>query len=1084
VSYNSVVRHYLSDLKREYESATRGGQHTAELSYRPVLDTLFHGLAAELNNTGNVDIVLEPRNQGRVGRPDWRIHDSITLGIYGYIEAKGLTVEPFDTTPYQNQFDRYLTLGHKLVITDGIDFVFCMESGTPPTLISLIDKTQLGRPDWSRLTIHPQFELFMRRFYADPSPQLCDESTLVGLVALRTKLLADDILRYAVIPLDEAFDVEREAIALLQNLRDLVYNHNDVALRTDKVFADFTAQVIMFCLLYAHRVLCSSTDTPVEKESKIKAFIAEDIEDVQELTPFKNLMHYLNINASDDCFIVHWVDECTKFLSFVQMTEHQLLNPDYHKLFELFLSKYDAQARFDYGAFYTPRELAEFVVELTEHVVHDSFDGVSIFNDGNTIIDPCCGTGSFLEQIVLHDTTDGAYNLCGFEIMPAPYMLANYRMAVLKKRFGEKHHLTDIVLANTLSNCVFGEPANADTIEGKELTRANALSSRPLKLIIGNPPSSDSLRSNTGTDFTVITDLMDDFRPPEERRRGRQNTQKQINNPHLQFLRWACDRLLQSKQHSVLSFVVPLSFLEAESYRYARKYLVEHFSSAWVVAVDADARTGVRSNSLFHTLQGRAVVIFSRKYDEANAINQYHFMSLTELSMPDKLTKLQTSAGDLIAQFTTVPMSLDTFAFLPAKPFDEALYDKFWPVSGEGQQTAIFQNHCSGIKLAPTALFTHVRAPFLKRRSRDIAQRGVAATTEWLGRQDKPPKDDKVNAFSTALNACGTSTQIDRLLTENITTYSFRPFLLSNVLLWQDVLKKYSRIGGGGTRLRPEIVQAYYNEHTVGFAMAHAPKDLSPALNQFVSFCWYFPDNDMCSRGNSHIYLNQYSSGTDGAMLCNIDQNLLRKVAALLDTDASETARQIVFYSYAILCSQKYLDEFEGALFIVHRADQRARVPMVRNAAKFSDICLLGKQVASLEKQDFVPDNVLGLDYDGILAMLTPGFHLENSPHPFEAENEMLILKSGNNTISIPCPLALQRMSISGYDVIKNCWLKFNSYNFTHCDFSRQDLKDLLDLLNKLTMHIELVGQIDEAIQPILDMQYELILPQEESIQQ
>jgi len=104
MSYASIVRRYLTDLQNEYNSAIRGGQHTAELSYRPVLDALFHGLSHELNPNGNVDIVLEPRNQGRVGRPDWRIHDSVSLGIYGYIEAKGLTIEPFDTTPYQAQF--------------------------------------------------------------------------------------------------------------------------------------------------------------------------------------------------------------------------------------------------------------------------------------------------------------------------------------------------------------------------------------------------------------------------------------------------------------------------------------------------------------------------------------------------------------------------------------------------------------------------------------------------------------------------------------------------------------------------------------------------------------------------------------------------------------------------------------------------------------------------------------------------------------------------------------------------------------------------------------------------------------------
>ena len=99
MAYNATIRRYLADLQHEYNSAIRGGQHTTELSYRPVLDRLIKNLANDLRPGHAIDVVLEPRNQGRVGRPDWRIHDSISLGIFGYIEAKGLSAEPFNTAP-------------------------------------------------------------------------------------------------------------------------------------------------------------------------------------------------------------------------------------------------------------------------------------------------------------------------------------------------------------------------------------------------------------------------------------------------------------------------------------------------------------------------------------------------------------------------------------------------------------------------------------------------------------------------------------------------------------------------------------------------------------------------------------------------------------------------------------------------------------------------------------------------------------------------------------------------------------------------------------------------------------------------
>ena len=183
---------------------------------------------------------------------------------------------------------------------------------------------------------------------------------------------------------------------------------------------------------------------------------------------------------------------------------------------------------------------------------------------------------------------------------------------------------------------MFGEAVDESTIEGAEIARASTWAEMPLKLIVGNPPCSDSMRQNIDSEFSFINGLMDDFRPPRTVRRARQNIQKQINNPFMQFIRWSCEKLLRAQNNSVLSLVVPLSFLEAESYRYARKYLMEHFSNIWVVPIDADARTGIRSNSLFHTLQGRAVIILTRKFGEDPGFSEYQFVDFSKGSIAEK----------------------------------------------------------------------------------------------------------------------------------------------------------------------------------------------------------------------------------------------------------------------------------------------------------------------------------------------------------------------------------------------------------------------------------------------------------------
>ena len=113
--FDASVRAYLRAYQNEYRAALHGGQHTAELSFRVPMHEMFRRIAHDLNPAGTFDIILEPRNQGRMGRPDWRIQDRISLGVYGYIEAKGPSNEPFDTTPYRDQINRYLTLGHMLI---------------------------------------------------------------------------------------------------------------------------------------------------------------------------------------------------------------------------------------------------------------------------------------------------------------------------------------------------------------------------------------------------------------------------------------------------------------------------------------------------------------------------------------------------------------------------------------------------------------------------------------------------------------------------------------------------------------------------------------------------------------------------------------------------------------------------------------------------------------------------------------------------------------------------------------------------------------------------------------------------------
>lgn len=210
-------------------------------------------------------------------------------------------------------------------------------------------------------------------------------------------------------------------------------------------------------------------------------------------------------------------------------------------------------------------------------------------------------------------------------------------------------------------------------------------------------------------------------------------------------------------------------------------------------------------------------------------------------------------------------------------------------------------------------------------------------------------------------------------------------------------------------------------------------------------------------------------------MTSNITPEIINAVVSMTGMTETDAAKEIVFYVYAVMCSQVYLDDFEGALFTVNQSDKRARVPIVSDKDTFLKIAEIGRSIAELEKVDFAPENILGFEYESLMQSVPAGFQLKNATHPFDADNELLLLTDGTKTIEVYCPLSLQRLNISGYDVIKAVWLKFNSYDFTHCEFTKDDMKRLLDFLNIIALHEKYVERLDEVIAPILNGTVSLI---------
>lgn len=1064
MKFSSIALSYLAELSRMTKQAVDTGELTPELSYRPATNRFLFELCRSISS--NSEIVFEPKKQANAGRPDWRLYDGKTYGVYGYVEAKGIDLNShLDPEQHQHQVERYLTLGSKVILTDGLDFLFFDPKERTPSLVSLVSKP-IEQISLSKATVNSNLDTAFRRFLQEPSFRVTSELSLIQESARRAKQLADEIKTIAETPLLAGLtEEENETISVIQELKEVLERHHDQTLNSPKVFGDFVAQVLIFGLLYAHRVVSLDGDTPAIRDEKIKTFWTNLVyaNKVAKLKPFAALVGLLGQELNSLGPLGTWYTDCRLMLAHTDLHATSGVEPDFHRLYEQFLEAFDRKIKFDFGAFYTPRPLADFALRLTETILQKTFPERSLYESSSRLIDPCCGTGTFVELLLKHALSVGTTpKISGFEILPAPYALAHYRLEMLDSAWADMTGV-NIVLTNTLSDALQKAPSeDSDMNPAKQIIiaeqqRAREIASPPLMLVIGNPPSSDSPKRGDLRHFRIIETLLEDFRPSASQRHSRQNIQKQLQNEFVLFLRWACQRLELNAGLGMLCFLMPNTVLSHPSYAYARKRLLSTFGHIWALDIDEDVRRGIQTDSLFATQQGRCLLIGIRA-DSAKATGEVRYKTIARLPREEKLKEIVASdlASQLASYDRVLPTEQNDYSFHPASAYDEDLYLDFWPLCPPSHDDAnpafVFSRHCSGIKLAPSNLLIHTNKALLLRRSKEVAESSQydLIKQRWFSGQKKPPSAAKMtDAVKAALkSAVANDTSVH--------VYAYRPFLHLFALLDQSVLDALKTTEGAGTRARPEVLRAFGKDTVLGIAVSPSPKEISGSLHRFASFCWGPPDNDLTSRGNAHIFCNffpEYKKAREravGPVKSNVNQKLIE---ALGIQRLPEPETSVTFYCYAVLTSNLLLKHFEGALFSV---GNWPRIPFPKDPTVFERLAELGKQLAILEKPVSTQANDVEFaewtDFKFTEAVLEKD---TNSVRFFSGkENVYSINDVGLDVLSF---------QIAGYGVLQE-WLKFHTYPYSRSTFRKSDAIAVNDLIDKVRKQIAISSEIDKMM--------------------
>ncbi|MDQ9821114.1 N-6 DNA methylase [Acinetobacter bereziniae] len=1051
--FEIISKEYLKEFQKLVRQTIETGSTSTEMATRPVVHNYIYKIM-ELICPESVELkVYHDTSYTRIHRPDWRIENNKNFGVYFFGDQKNLSFnKPFSLSKGEKeQIKGYLDLGYPVFVFDGIEFLIYKEDINNPLKFQIIKKPLNLKDDWSLNQVNDSILDGFRDLLKNTGFRKWTELALIKKLAYKARYIALEIEALLEIPIGSGLSSEENfLIEDLVQLHNVLKENHDPILESSLACANFIAQVLTFGLFYAHTRQIIDTSDPEQRRKAIEKFWESSLIKKSDslLRPFKIILDYCENSLNRVNILSEWYKEVLNILAHAEYmgTEPQPL--DFHTLFEEFFKAFDPKQRFDKGAFYTPIDLGDWILKVTENYILNEYkkDFKSMVDK---VIDPCCGTGSLLESVcktIYTETNEKKVKLIGFEILPAPYALANYR---LKNINGiSDHSEIKLFLTDTLSDALI----NLTSMHGEngfidELIEARESAQPPIQFIIANPPSANPIEYKENR--LNISKLMDDFRPPKEGRTDRQNIQKALDNDAYRFLRWCAEVSLQSEK-SIMALVMPGSLAYSTSFKYLRKWLLENFHDLLVLQIDSDARTNATTQSLFNVMQGRLILIAVRDLERIDRINsEIIFHDISGQTRSEKIAFLKNFS---LNDFRKLKCEGPNYLFSENNYYPKDLWDICVSLKEtKTHKVGIFKEKCSGLKLAPTALLFHTDQNILKRRSLEISGIGAGRNKDnkelvdmWFKGQQKLPNIEKL-----------TVDVKKNITTSSISKYSFRPFLTGYLLNSTNLFNALSKTPGGGTRSRPEIRFAFENE-ALGISLAPSPIDLGSELARFSSFVWYMPDNDLVARGNSMIYCNKFPIKDkvkgDYILVDNISDKIKKYF---------ENSKQVLFYIYAILNSNEYLKTFEGALFKAADPDNPPRIPILKNDIIRYEVVSLGEKIAKCEDIDFIEKIGCFESISIIFDKVGNGFQFRK----FNINNNTLELQDDLGirlSITVKNPLIL-KICISGHNVVEK-WLREKTYNYYRKNFENNNLIELKQLLTSMEFQLDYLNQVDKLL--------------------
>lgn len=278
--------------------------------------------------------------------------------------------------------------------------------------------------------------------------------------------------------------------------------------------------------------------------------------------------------------------------------------------YEPFLAFFDPELRKQLGVWYTPPEIVEYMVERVDRLLRSELgvaDGLA--DESVWVLDPCCGTGSYLVQVLarIRRTLAGkgmgdllgeamvkaaTTRVMGFEIMPAPFVIAHWQVAetLRQQQAGlAPGQRAAVYLTNALTGWVPDEAVGSldgsfAALEAERDVARQVKQKRPILVVIGNPP----YNAFAGTSPESEGGLVDAYKVGLANKWGVRKYN--LDDLYVRFFRVAERRIAEGTGRGIVCFISNFSWLSGASFVVMRERLLSAFDQIWIDNLNGDSR--------------------------------------------------------------------------------------------------------------------------------------------------------------------------------------------------------------------------------------------------------------------------------------------------------------------------------------------------------------------------------------------------------------------------------------------------------------------------------------------------------------